>query len=208
MLMRAHGTTPFTIGVVLIIFSIGLLFTLMLSNVFSNDERKTEKTSLLVTLVKNDSSLPKTVETGDKTFTIAPGEFSRITVPSNAVLTTTTKYHDGSKNTHKITLDSEKRTGTIHLTDSNVSTNFNTNLGSLVNDSAKPVKFVEVGKDGKRWPKGFIGPKNSVDHVTIPDTSTWQVVDAERSDIILGSVKVGNGTTKLIYNGEELKEER
>jgi hypothetical protein len=209
MVMSQHGTTPLTIGVVLIIFVMGLLFSSMFFNVFSNDDRKRkEDIYLVVTVVKNDSSLPKTVETGDKTFTIAPGESSRITVPSNAVLTTTATNHDGSKNSHKITLDSTKRTGIVHLTDSTVSTNFNTKLGSLINESTKAVKFVEVGKDGKRWPKGFVGPKSNVDNVTIPVSSTWQVVDPERSDIVLGSVKVSIGTRKLIYDGEGLIERK
>lgn len=196
--MSLHGTTPLTIGVVLTIFLIGLIFGLMFISVVS-DDKKNEKIYLTVIEVRNDSTVPKIVEAGDKSVNIAPGESSRITVPSNSFLTAKTA---GGTDVEKISVSN--RPNTVYLTETNATTNLTANMGSFTNFSTQSVRLVEIARDGKRLEKGFLGPGGKVD-LMIPSGTLWEVVDAERNNIILGSIKSGKGS-RLVYDGEKLRE--
>lgn len=192
--MTVYWNTPLTVGVILIICMVGLLFATMFFNSTTKDKGK-KKVHLDVVDLKNVSSEPQIVKTIGKVIKMEPGETSKITLPSNAVLETENR---------KIELP-EERINTVYITGSNISTNLSAKTGYFVNSSSVAVELFEVGNDGKIWSKGFIGPGNQIP-LLIPAGTLWRVADTERRNTVLGSVKTTLGTRELVYNGESLLE--
>lgn len=206
-LEKRNGTTPLTIGVILIIFLIALLFGIMfvsVNNISSSTPQ--ERDSFLVILnVKNVSTIPKTVETGGKSLRIDPGESSRISISSDDILNVKTVNFDGSESNYKLSIPRDLPSE-VYLTESGVGTNLTAKEGFLINHSNISIQFVEVGDDGRRWPKGLVGPDSMIKAI-IPSGTSWQVINAERPDlenISLGSAKATLGTKKIVYDGQKL----
>lgn len=196
--MGLYDTAPLTVGAVLMICTIGFLFGVMFANSAMKDKTK-KKTHLDVVDFKNLSSIPQIVKTTgtSKVIKLEPGESSKVTISSDATLETESR---------KIELDGN-RIHTVYFTGSDINTNRNASIGIFSNTSNTPVRLVEIGRDGNRWSKGFVGPKGHLE-ILIPDGTLWQVVDTERSDIILGTIKSSMATKELVYNGEQLTEIR
>lgn len=207
MLMSEHGITPLTVGVVIFIFMIGIIFGLMLYNSPVMNEPE-EKIYVIIIEIKNVSNIQKTVTTSDgRPVVIAPGETARITIPSNDFLTVNTENLDGSVSKDRLAIAPRKGTdiSTVYLGNATISTNLTGLDGKLENHSAQPVQFIELGKDGKRWPyAGPIAPGSSLSAI-IPVGSSWQAVSPERENMVLGNVKAVTGTYAIVYDGYDLQ---
>lgn len=192
--MSSGGITPLTTGIVMFVFVTGVLFAVMFLNSASAHGHPKKKVYLDVVTVKNKTQSPQTVITRGNNVVIAPGETSRITIPSDSLL---------SINNSKLDLGGE-RINTIYITDTGISTNLTAEKGTFSNSSLVPVQLVEEGIDGVKRNGGFVGPGSKIKLLIQPGI-LWYVLNPEHK-IVLGSLKTSRGSRGLLYDGEKLSE--
>lgn len=185
----------------MVVFLIGLLFGVMfISSTSGTGGLKRKKVYLDLVEIKNKSGRPQTVKTSNlsESTHIEPGGFSRITIPSDSLVSI-----DNGENIKKLDLGGT-RIDTIYLTDTGVSTNLTAEQGSFINSSFTPVQVIEEGIDGEKWDRGFVGPGGKIKFL-IPSGTLWHAADPERKNI-LGSLKSTRGAKGILYDGEKLSE--
>ncbi len=201
--MNSQGNlSPLTIGVVILVFLIGIIFGLMFmdSNAFNNGQNIDEVVTIIIE-VKNTGKTTKKINLSDgRNFILEPGASTKISVPSNETLST--------ENTFPIPVSTKDRmdvhhANTVFVGDASINSDLTAGYGVLSNSSNMAVLFIEVGKDGKRWPVDLVFPDSSVDAV-IGTNSYWEVVSPEKEQTILGSTKATGKTRELIFDGHKL----
>jgi hypothetical protein len=162
-------------------------------------ETKPRKTTLTV---HSSATLPKTLVVGASTTTINPGETKKIDVTPNMTIFSLTKNYDGSITKNAIALGSLRGTASLFVTENAISSDRDVKIGNLINLSGFPVIFLEVGTDGRRWPKCLVLPDSKSMGVVLVKGTTWECVHPERENLILGTAKFVTGD--IVFDGDRV----
>lgn len=92
----------------------------------------------------------------------------------------------------------------IYITVSGIQTNLTAGKGIISNSSTTTaIIFVEVGSDGRRWPKCILTPGSFTEEI-ISAGGLWQVVTPERENVVIANFKVPKGVRSLNFDGERI----
>jgi len=186
------NNAPLIICVVLLIFVIAIFFILLWMNSVHPDDKKKEDPFRQLVKIENRSYSDKVVTLSNAKFKLAPGESKHLPLFSNEKI----KTNDSS-----LILSNSALTKTVHITEHGLFSNLEGGKGSLNNNSENVVLFVEIGKDGRKWNKGFVYPGKHTE-AFISKGSKWQVYSSDKRKL-LGHLKTRGGL-KIIFNGKNL----
>jgi hypothetical protein len=102
----------------------------------------------------------------------------------------------------------------VYVTDGGLTTNLNSNVGTIINSSHSPVQFCQLGSaEGqsvqsaqsgiRRWPTEIVPPSESITTV-LSKGATWQVLNPSNAWMVLGEITLPPNTSSLRWDGVEL----
>ena len=150
----------------------------------------------------NTTFSPASVEIGKRTMVLESLGSQRAIVKSNEVI---------KNETSGGTLTLVTGITTVYILDSGFATNLTAVQVSLVNNTSFPAMFIDAGAatTATRLARETVGPGSTSQYMYVmAKGDTWQAVNPERNDVILGALTVGLVNTNaksLVFDGSSLE---
>lgn len=194
-------------GVIVILSMIVIiLFGIILYMRYNYDHLEPEREEGEVTVdILNNSGEPVDVTVGERgTATLEAEGKKSFTIPIGTKIVSKSKGSSSDGSIHTFILRN-KLIKSIVVTKHGFRNNMNIVDLTLVNDSEYPIMFVEKYLSGKRVEFGISPPKSMMDNIFSSENVIWQVVNPLYPDTSLGEIVVKRNTSRIIYDGSQLK---
>lgn len=193
---------PYLAGLVALVFVAVIIYALTRPGGGSTPD---ENASAMID-IENPSSQAKTITVSApfSTFTLESGSTTRVVVASGATISSEATNFDGTVTKRSLRISRATSIKKIYITEDGVHTDSSARHADLINISEIPVIFIEIGSDGRRWPKMMVPPGNRCPTAVVAIGSTWEVVHPEREDRVLDRIKVHTLVDAIVFDGEIL----
>lgn len=153
--------------------------------------------------IYNDMLIPVKVTVDGKEISMSPKSTKMANIRESSQdirISSVAKNFDGSETKNLIVVT--KGFSKVYITPSGIHTNMTAGVGRLMNSDFKTaVIFVEMGSDGRRWPKCMLTPGSFSENI-LSDGGAWQIVTPERENVVLADIKVPKGARSLNFDGD------